>query len=272
MYTPMFNESTWYKICLSPKFNLILSILHITTSIFQFSQAIKDEKGKFKLYEVTWGMNDETISTITLHEAWSVNVFYFDGSFELFTGISHLFYAIYTIIYNDDISFKTRMYEYSISASIMIFVIAVISGIREINAVLLVVGFMFAVMFIGKKHEDYWSSDNYVNSSVFDTLTLVGWIPYMIAWMFIIVQFFRTINNSNANPPDFVYVVVFVLFLFYSSFGFNQLYWLRGGFDRIHMEKYNAINNILSVSSKLVLSWLVYGGIVNTDSGNEIRN
>lgn len=235
----------------------------MTTAVFQFFRAILAIDGDMCLYQVDWSMTDAENSTANLNHVATVNVYYVDASFELLTAMAHLAYFMF-ISLGVDVSFDVRMYEYAVSASLMIFIVGSISGIRDFHYLTFLMALIIMTMFLGRNHEVNWDKNKYVDLPVWKTPTVLGWFPYMWAWIFIFVQFYRAIGNSNGKPPDGVYAIVWVLFLFYSAFGFNQLYNLRGGYLEEKKLKYNATNNILSITSKLILSWIVFSGIAAT--------
>lgn len=257
------EETTWYSIGNSKWFHLCLFLPHILTAIFQFNRGMEETNGNMCLYQVDWSMTDAENSTATLDHVVTANVYYVDASFELFTAMAHLAYFMF-ISLGTDVSFDVRMYEYAISASLMIFIVGSVCGIRDFHYLLFLMALIIITMFLGRNHEVNWTKNNYADLPVWKTPTVLGWFPYMWAWIFIFVQFYRSIDNSQGKPPDGVYAIVWVLFLFYSAFGFNQLYNLRGEYLEVKKLKYNATSNILSITSKLILSWIVFSGIAAT--------
>ena len=59
--------------------------------------------------------------------------------------------------------------------------------------------------------------------------------------------------------PDFVYIIVLVLFLLYSSFGLVQLHEVLCGLDPYKKEKTYVI---LSLTAKLVLGWMIFSNVL----------
>ena len=150
------------------------------------------------------------------------------------------------------------MYEYAVTASLMIFIVASISGIRDLNSLIFIIGLIITTMFLGRNHEVNWTQGAYSNKSVYKTPTVLGWFPYMWAWLFIFVQFYR----SGATKTPAVHAIIWLMFIAYCAFGINQIVYLRGDFNEISQVKYNAVSNILSVSSKLILSWILFSDIL----------
>lgn len=261
------QETTWYSVGNSKWFHFFLFVAHMTTAVIQYIRGVFAVDGDMCLYQLDWSMFgfsrlESKNSTVVIDHVLTANVYYVDSSFELFTAVSHLVY-FFCILFLFDISFEVRMYEYSISASLMIFVIGTICGIRDFNYLMFLVGLIIMTMFLGRNHEVNWSKNMYINVPVWKTPTVLGWFPFLWAWIFIIAQFYRVVGRSEDSPVE-LEVAVWVLFVFYGIFGINQLVNLRGGYLEEKQLKYNAMNNFFSITSKMVLSWTVYSGIAST--------
>jgi len=113
-----------------------------------------------------------------------------------------------------------RFIEYSISASIMLIIIAIINGIFDIHH-LLAIGVLtcscqlcgLVVEFLDVKQLGLmWI--NHLN----------GWITFCSAYYIIARAFFASLAfDPDIQPPSFVYAIVVAIFLLYASFGFVQL-------------------------------------------------
>ena len=66
-------------------------------------------------------------------------------------------------------------------------------------------------------------------------------------------------NNSGIKPPTFVYIIVIILFLLYSSFGLVQLSELMVDINPYTKEK---LYVILSLTSKLILGWMIFSNVL----------
>lgn len=262
------QDPTWYSVGNSKWFHLFLFVVHLTTAIIQYIRGVFSADGDICLYQVDWTLLDfsrldSKNSTVVLDHVLTANVYYVDSSFEFFTAVSHFVYFV-CILLVVDISFEVRMYEYSISASLMMFVIGTICGIRDFNYLMFLVGLIIMTMFLGRNHEVNWSKNLYIDVPVWKTPTVLGWFPFLWAWTFVIIQFYRVVGCSENNVPTSLHAVLWVLFLFYSFFGINQLVNLRGQYFIEKQLKYNAINNLFSLTSKMILSWIVYSGVAST--------
>jgi len=249
MYVLKLSDVHWYTIATSYYFHFLLFILHLTTTIFQWVLSNFRVDGDMYLYQIE-------SDPVELSHVVTINVYTIDISFELFTALSHLTYGLIILCLDNDISFDCRMYEYAVTASLMVFIVALISGIRDLNSLIFIIGLIITTMLLGRNHEVNWTQGAYSNKPVYKTPTVLGWFPYMWAWLFIFVQFYRSDSKTE------VHAIIWFMFIAYSAFGINQIVYLRGDFNEISQVKYNAVSNILSVSSKLILSWVLFSDIL----------
>ena len=150
-----------------------------------------------------------------------------------------------------------RFIEYSFSASIMLIAIALLNGVTDINLINSISILTSACQLCGlvvefiKEKKIKW------------LLHLIGWMQFCWAYGIIGHAFLRSIeaskNSSNPGPPNFVYLIVILLFLLYSSFGFVQLFELIFEFNQFLKEK---IYVVLSLSAKLLLGWMIFSNVL----------
>ena len=183
----------------------------------------------------------------------------------LFLFISAIAHAIISIpkktnnIYNEDLKKginKFRWYEYSISSSIMIVLIATLFGVYDISALLLIFfinasmnlfGLLMEKMNSGKEKKD------------------VDWLPFIfgsiagiIPWVVIFIQMGAT--PAVGEIPGFVWAIVVVYFITFNTFPVNMvLQYLGVGKwkDYLYGER---VYIILSLVGKTLLAWLVFFG------------
>ncbi|MBC7463315.1 MAG: heliorhodopsin HeR [Actinobacteria bacterium] len=148
-----------------------------------------------------------------------------------------------------------RWVEYSISSSVMIFVIAQICGIADIVSLLALVGVNASMILFGWLQEKYEQPGS------------GGWLPYIfgcvagaVPWIAIAIYVIAPGNPSEASPPGFVYGIVISLFLFFNSFALVQ--WLQykrvGKWNDYLVGERSYI--VLSLAAKSVLAWQIFAG------------
>ena len=111
-----------------------------------------------------------------------------------------------------------RFVEYSISASIMLMIIAMINGIIDIHLLFCIAVLTASCQLCGLVVE--YIED--VNMKWINHLN--GWLTFCAAYWCITRAFIASAEAvDGVSPPDFVYAIVLILFLLYASFGFVQL-------------------------------------------------
>lgn len=147
-----------------------------------------------------------------------------------------------------------RWIEYSISASIMIVLIGLFVGIRDLAAVIAVFAANSAMILFGllmERHQEPGRAD----WSAFWFGTLVGLAP----WLAILIY-----TLQPPEVPGFVYAVVVFQFLLFAAFGANMaLQYARVGPWRDY--RYGEVGYIvLSLTAKSLLAWLIFANVLRT--------
>jgi hypothetical protein len=144
-----------------------------------------------------------------------------------------------------------RWIEYFFSASIMIVLIAQITGISDIAALLAIFGVNASMILFGALQEKYEEPGK------------PSWLPFwfgsfagIIPWIAIAVYVWAP--GLNVSPPAFVYGIVISLFVFFNCFAINMVlqYKKVGPWrDYLHGEK---VYILLSLTAKALLAWQVF--------------
>jgi hypothetical protein len=113
-----------------------------------------------------------------------------------------------------------RFIEYSISASIMLMVIAMINGIIDVHLLACIAVLTASCQLCGLVVE-YLDDKNQLELKWINHLN--GWITFCTAYWCIARAYFGSVEYSDAKPPDFVVAIVAALFALYASFGLVQL-------------------------------------------------
>lgn len=154
-----------------------------------------------------------------------------------------------------------RWVEYSITASIMTWVICQVSGITDVLTLVLVVGITPALMATGHLMEIMNVPSR---KRVYWLPTTIGWWLFVLQWAIIITAFLAAVTSSANDVPWFVYTIVIGLFFQFSAFGFVQLVhytqwpgWFITGYNT------ERAFIILSFVSKFFLDWALLTGILS---------
>lgn len=148
-----------------------------------------------------------------------------------------------------------RWWEYSLSASIMVVLIAMLSGVSDINALVMMFGANAAMIFFGLVMESSNVGVRPVRWSPFVLGCIIGAVP----WLGIVIQFWLS-SGEGDGVPGFVYIIFVTLFVLFNGFALTM--WLayrgRGKFaDPLFVETCYVV---LSIIAKSALAWQVYGG------------
>lgn len=146
-----------------------------------------------------------------------------------------------------------RWIEYSLSSSLMIVLIAMLTGITDIAALGAIAGVNTAMILFGLVMERYEQPGK------------PGWQPFWfgsiagaVPWLVIAVYLWAP--TVEAAPPTFVYAIFFSLFMFFNVFALNMvLQYRRVGkwADYLFGE---TVYMLLSLTAKSALAWQVFAG------------
>lgn len=180
--------------------------------------------------------------------------------FQSFAAVTDYTGPIYGYKYSDMIRLNKnplRFIEYSISASLMLIAIALINGVTDINLIISIGVLTGSCQLCGLAVE-------YVDDKSTKWLIHgIGWVQFLWAYGIIGYAFFKSVDASNQSggitPPSFVYVIVFLLFALYSSFGFVQLAELLFPLNPYTKETTYVV---LSLTAKLLLGWMIFSNVL----------
>ncbi len=147
---------------------------------------------------------------------------------------------------------RFRWVEYSMSATLMVLLIAAYSGITDITALIAIAGANVAMILFG------WLQEVMNPPGRATTTMLPFWFGVFAGitpWIAIAVNL-----GGAAQVPGFVYGIYFAQLAFFFSFGLNQWLQYRGvrrWSDYAYGEKTYLV---LSLIAKSVLAWQIYAG------------
>lgn len=151
-----------------------------------------------------------------------------------------------------------RWIEYSVSASLMIVLIALITGVTDIGALVAIAGVNACMLFFGLVQEAISRPSS----------GKVNWLPYIygcfagaVPWAIIALQIASS-ESRGAGPPTFVYAIIVSLFLAFNSFAVNMvLQYKRVGPWRSYVFGEQAYI-VLSLVAKSLLAWQVFVNVL----------
>ncbi len=148
-----------------------------------------------------------------------------------------------------------RWIEYFFSSSIMIVLIAQITGISDIGALTAIFGINACMILFGALQEKYEKPGK------------PNWLPFwmgsfagIVPW--IAVAIYVASPGISASPPGFVYGIIVSLFIFFNCFAVNMVlqYKQVGKWrDYLFGEK---VYIALSLTAKALLAWQVFANVL----------
>lgn len=147
-----------------------------------------------------------------------------------------------------------RWIEYSVSASIMIVLIGLFVGVRDLAALVALFAANTAMILFGLVMERQQRPGR-ADWSAFWFGSLVGLAPWALVAAYV---------AQPPTVPAFVYAITVVQFVLFFSFAVNMaLQYARVGWwrDYLHGE---ITYIVLSLTAKSLLAWLIYGNVLRT--------
>ncbi len=239
------------------KFNLVMGFLHLVQAIVVF--VISSE---FSLPVKTAYLRDSGMGfPQPSYETWfNLPIGPMVALFLLLSALAHFIVSVPLFNwYVENLKRKinyARWYEYALSSSIMIVLIAMLSGIYDFS--LLVV--MFAINACMNLFGLLMERHNQTTSKTDWTSFIFGCFAGLVPWILIALSFLQAVGNSSGNVPTFVYFILGSLFVTFNIFPLNMIlqYKKTGKWnDYLFGEK---IYIVLSLVAKSLLAWQVFAG------------
>jgi uncharacterized membrane protein len=150
-----------------------------------------------------------------------------------------------------------RWYEYSLSSSIMIVLIATFVGVWDFWSLVMIFTLNAMMIMFGYYMEVVNQHTEKTSWSAF----LVGCISGGIPWVVLFAYFVAAITSTGVEPPAFVYSILLIYFAVFNVFALNMVLQYKGigrWKDYLYGER---VYIILSFVAKTALAWLVFIGV-----------
>ncbi len=149
-----------------------------------------------------------------------------------------------------------RWFEYSVSASLMLTLIAVFVGIWDLAALICLFGVNSTMIWFGALQERYVRPGRSNSRLPFWLGTLAGVIPWVVIGIYLL--------QDASAVPTFVFILYTVELLFFWSFGLTQ--WVQ--YRQIGRWKDYLVGERtyiwLSLGAKSALAWLIFGNVLRS--------
>ncbi len=149
-----------------------------------------------------------------------------------------------------------RFYEYALSSSWMIVLIAMLVGMWDVPSLVLIFALNATMNLFGIMMEVHNQYTDRVNWTSFFYGVFAGLVPWIVIGMY----FAGALSSSGAEPPAFVYGIIASIFVFFNIFAINMVlqYKKIGPWkDYLFGER---VYIILSLLAKTALAWQIFAG------------
>ncbi|WP_225917721.1 heliorhodopsin HeR [Halobaculum rubrum] len=242
--------------------NAVMAVLHFLQGV---AMVVLADQVLWPITRTRYGFNPETETIFP--EAVSfidANLPLLVAGFLFVSALAHT--AIATVLYERYVEYLDRgmnpyrWYEYAVSASLMIVVIAMLAGIWDLGTLVGLFGLVAVMNLTGLLMERR-------NESIDET----DWTPYwvgvvagLVPWIVIAITFVGTVTASGGEFPEFVIYIYISIFVFFNLFALNMALQYREVSrwkDYLFGEKTYVL---LSLVAKSLLAWQVYFGTLNS--------
>lgn len=146
-----------------------------------------------------------------------------------------------------------RWVEYSLSSSVMIFLIAQLNGISDYAALLAIFGVNVSMILFG------WLQEKYTTPGDGQWLPFIfGCIAGIVPWIIIVTQLLSPGGPAGATAPGFVYGIVISLFILFNCFALVQYRQYRAKGKWANYLRGEKTYIILSFTAKSLLAWQIF--------------
>lgn len=241
-----------------------LNWLHGAAAVAHFAQAAAmtgfiakdyDEAYKWPLTQLGW-------QKVLTDKTQRYNLGLLVPAFPLLSSVNHLVSvaspAYYDMVLREKVN-VLRWCEFSLSAGICTWIIAVLSGVTElrtlVSLMILNVGLQMMGLLIEKR-----KAENATRGELF-LLMMIAWAIFAAIWVQIVMSFAAIVEwDSAAKPPRIVYAIISSMIALFCSFGILQLLYVM---DMVSFETYEVGFIGLSLSAKSLLGWMVTFGVLS---------
>jgi hypothetical protein len=261
------NERTESKISFSGlrKFNLIMGILHfVQASIMVIMSYTITVIRDFKLPVTTSYLDyDEGLGILVTNTTTlaTVRIGPLVAMFLLLSAIAHFLIVLPKVnnFYNRKLEKGInyfRWFEYALSSSLMIVLIAWFFGVYDLSSMILIFCINATMNLLGLMMELHNQTTEKTKWTAFYIGTFAGLIPWIIIFLYLLG------TGDITQIPWFVWAIFASYIIFFNTFPINMIlqYKKIGKWkDYLHGERGYIL---LSLWSKTLLAWLVFAGVL----------
>ncbi len=242
--------------------NAVMAVLHFGQGL---AMVILAEEVLWPVTRTRYGFNPETETIFPETVSFiDINLPLLVAGFLFISALAHTIIA--TVRYDEYVTYLDRgmnpyrWYEYAVSASLMIVVIAMLAGVWDLGTLVGLFGLVAVMNLAGLLMEQR----NELTDNPDWTPYWVGVLAGIVPWIVIGVTFIGTVTASEGQFPEFVIYIYISIFVFFNLFALNMaLQYLEASRweDYLFGERTYIL---LSLVAKSALAWQVYFGTLNS--------
>lgn len=174
--------------------------------------------------------------------------------------------SIATVLYDRYVTYLDRgmnpyrWYEYAVSASLMIVVVAMLAGIWDLGTLVALFGLVAVMNLSGLAMERANEDTDRTDWIAFSVGTLAGLVP----WVVIAIALGGSVLAGDGQVPDFVIAIYVSIFLFFNLFAVNMVLQYRETWRWREYLFGERAYVVLSLLAKSALAWQVYFGTITS--------
>jgi hypothetical protein len=151
-----------------------------------------------------------------------------------------------------------RWYEYALSSSVMIVIIAELSGMYDLSSAIMIFCLNAAMNLFGLMMELHNQTTARTDWTSFIFGSFIGLVP----WVVICMYFFSAAASATGTVPIFVYYILGTIFVFFNCFAINMVlqYQKVGRWRDYILGK--RVYVLLSLVAKSAPAWQIFFGAV----------
>ena len=250
------------------KFNGAMAVLHFVQAVFMLVMGliitnIKDFKLPVDYYFLSFNIEQMKLFLDT-QTIGSIPIGAFVSIFLFMSAIAHFLVILPGInrFYNQRLEMGInyfRWFEYSLSSSVMIVIISMLFGARDIATIVAIVGLNATMNLLGLMMEIHNQTTKKTNWSAFIIGSFSGAVPWIVILLYFLGSAVKT-PGVLEQTPWFVFAIFGTYFVLFNLFPVNMVlqYKKIGRWkDYLYGERGYII---LSLVAKSLLAWLVFAG------------
>lgn len=241
------------------RYNMAMGLLHLVQAVAVLAMSndftLPITTSFLSYIEETGRLSPQTETVLNLPLGLMVAVFL------LMSAVAHLViaspgvFAWYVRNLKKGINYA-RWYEYAFSASLMIVLIAMLTGFYDLAALLMAFALTAVMNLCGLMMEVHNQATEKTNWTAY----VIGCIAGIVPWIAIAIYFFGSLATADEAVPTFVYFILPTLFVFFFSFALNMvLQYKKVGPWRDYLFG-ERVYVLLSLVAKSALAWQVFAG------------